>query len=74
MNVLDTQVGGTHYTDMNTQPLDLIVGLGLSFLQGNAIKYLSRYPRKGGVSDLLKARDYCRKARALLDSNPTTEC
>ena len=74
MNVLDTQVGGSHYTDMNTQPLDLIVGLGLSFLQGNAIKYLSRYPRKGGVEDLLKARDYCRKAHALLDSNPTTEC
>lgn len=72
-NVLDTQVGGTHYTDMKTQPLDLIVGLGLSFLQGNAIKYLSRYPRKGGVSDLLKARDYCMKARALLDSKPTTE-
>lgn len=74
MNVLDTQVGGTHYTDMKTQPLDLIVGLDLSFLQGNAIKYLSRYPRKGGVADLLKARDYCRKAHALLDSNPTTEC
>lgn len=74
MNVLDTQVGGTHYTDMKTQPLDLIVGLGLSFLQGNAIKYLSRYPRKGGVADLLKARDYCRKAHALLDSKPTTEC
>nr|DAU97939.1 MAG TPA: nucelotide kinase [Caudoviricetes sp.] len=74
MNVLDTQVGGTHYTDMKMQPLDLIVGLGLSFLQGNAIKYLSRYPRKGGVADLLKARDYCRKAHALLDSKPTTEC
>ncbi len=74
MNALDTQVGGTHYTDMKTQPLDLIVGLDLSFLQGNAIKYLSRYPRKGGVADLLKARDYCRKAHALLDSNPTTEC
>lgn len=74
MNVLDTQVGGTHYTDMKTQPLDLIVGLGLSFLQGNAIKYISRYPRKGGVVDLLKARDYCRKAHALLDSKPTTEC
>lgn len=74
INALDTQVGGTHYTDMKTQPLDLIVGLGLGFLQGNAIKYLSRYPRKGGVEDLLKARDYCRKAHALLDSEPTTEC
>ena len=74
INALNTQVGGTHYTDMKTQPLDLIVGLGLGFLQGNAIKYLSRYPRKGGVEDLLKARDYCRKAHALLDSEPTTEC
>jgi hypothetical protein len=28
------------------------------FLRGNVIKYLARYPHKGGVDDLLKARDY----------------
>jgi hypothetical protein len=28
------------------------------FLRGNVIKYLARYPEKGGLDDLLKARAY----------------
>jgi hypothetical protein len=28
------------------------------FLRGNVIKYLARYPEKGGLEDLQKARDY----------------
>lgn len=68
MNTLDTQIGGTHYTDLPHQPLDLIAGLDLDFFQGNVVKYLTRYPYKGDpVSDLQKAADYCRKAHAKLD-------
>ena len=67
MNVLDTQVGGTHYTDLPHQPLDLIAGLDLDFFQGNVVKYLTRYKFKGApVEDLKKAADYCRKAHAYL--------
>lgn len=67
MNTLDTQIGGTHYTDLPHQPLDLIAGLDLDFFQGNVVKYLTRYPYKGDpVSDLQKAADYCRKAHAFL--------
>ena len=68
MNAFDTQVGGTHYTDLKSQPLDLIATLDLDFFQGNVVKYLTRYPYKGDpVSDLQKAADYCRKAHAKLD-------
>ena len=68
MNTLDTQVGGTHYTDLKSQPIDLIAALDLDFFQGNVVKYLTRYPYKGDpVGDLQKAADYCRKAHAKLD-------
>lgn len=74
MNTLDTQVGGTHYTDLKSQPIDLIAALELDFLQGNVVKYLTRYRYKGGTLDLYKARDYCHKAHALIDYKavPTT--
>jgi hypothetical protein len=28
------------------------------YLRGNVIKYISRYPEKGGIVDLEKAKDY----------------
>jgi len=43
------------------QPLDYITANELDFLEGNIIKYVSRYPHKGGVNDLLKARTYLEK-------------
>ena len=38
------------------QPLEYIIANELDFLEGNVIKYVSRYPHKGGVNDLLKAK------------------
>ena len=40
------------------QPLEYIIANELDFLEGNVIKYVSRYPHKGGVNDLLKAKTY----------------
>ena len=40
------------------QPITYIVENELDFLEGNVIKYVSRYQHKGGVNDLLKARTY----------------
>jgi hypothetical protein len=31
------------------------------FLRGNVIKYIARYPEKGGIEDLRKARHYLDK-------------
>lgn len=62
MNVLDTQVGGSHYKSMRFQPIELISLLGLDFFQGNVVKYVSRHHEKGGREDLDKARHYCQLA------------
>ena len=53
-----------HYTNKSsdTQTLDLIhsVGDAESFCRSNAIKYLSRYDKKGSAKqDILKAMHYC---------------
>jgi len=55
------QHGGTHYKDKRIQPWDFIHANGLGFFEGNAIKYLSRWKEKGGVSDLKKAIHYIEK-------------
>jgi len=61
-------LGGTyrsHYAspESQTQTLDLIEGIGDAepFCRSNAIKYLSRFGKKGGKSkqDILKAIHYC---------------
>jgi hypothetical protein len=48
-----------HYcAGFQIEPLDYILKNGLDFLEGNIIKYVSRYDMKGGVKDLEKAKFY----------------
>jgi len=54
-----TQVGGSHYKDMNIQPIDFILGNDLGFVEGNIIKYVCRYKDKGGKKDIEKIIHYC---------------
>jgi len=54
----DTQVGGNHYKNMAIQPSEYIFENGLNWLEGNAIKYITRHSIKGGVQDLDKAIHY----------------
>ena len=54
----ETQIGGSHYSDMVIQPIEFIHKNNLSFIQGNIIKYVCRYKSKGGVQDLNKAKHY----------------
>lgn len=51
------QVGGDHY-DLPIQPLEYILANDLGFVEGNIIKYVTRYKRKNGMQDLLKAKHY----------------
>jgi Protein of unknwon function (DUF3310) len=53
------QVAGNHYEDMAIQPHEYIVKNRIGWSAGNAIKYLSRYQRKGGADDVKKAIHYC---------------
>jgi hypothetical protein len=58
MSELKTQVGGSHYTKMTIQPIEYIHANGIPYMEGNAIKYLSRWRSKNGIEDLRKARHY----------------
>ena len=60
MSANDTQTGGTHYLKA-IQPWDYIVANELGYLEGNIIKYVTRYKAKGGVEDLKKAQHYLSK-------------
>lgn len=57
----ERQEGGTHYRSKAIQPWDYIAANGIGYLEGCAIKYLSRWREKGGVQDLKKARHYLDK-------------
>ena len=54
----ETQIGGNHYSEMAIQPTEFIHKNGLSFIQGNVIKYVCRYKAKNGIEDLNKAKHY----------------
>lgn len=68
------QVGGDHYKHMAIQPLDYILANGLGYIEGNVIKYISRWQAKGGREDIEKARHYCDLLLAHIDAQqPTNE-
>ncbi len=46
-----------HYQN-EIQAIDVIESYGLNFSEGNVIKYVLRYHKKGGLQDLKKARYY----------------
>lgn len=47
-----------YYTHGKLEPWDVIRDWKLDFFEGNVIKYFCRWRRKGGITDLKKARDY----------------
>ena len=57
----DIQVAGTHYKNKAIQPWDYIISNNIGYLEGNVIKYVSRWRDKGGVDDLKKAQHYLTK-------------
>jgi len=57
----EIQHGGDHYKRQAIQPWDFIIANNIGFLEGNAIKYLTRWRAKGGLQDLEKARHYIDK-------------
>jgi len=54
LNALEKQTGGNHYKDMAIQPAEYAEKNGLSLLEGNIVKYVSRWKKKGGLTDLQK--------------------
>lgn len=58
-NPLDTQCGGDHYKKNNIQPIEYILANKLGYVEGNIIKYITRWRDKGGIEDLNKIKHYC---------------
>jgi hypothetical protein len=63
MTARNHQIGGDHYASKAVQPWDAMEAWGRpheyeGFLRFNVVKYLARYPEKGGLQDLYKARHY----------------
>ena len=56
-SALSRQTGGNHYKNMIIQPAEYAEKNGLSLLEGNVVKYISRWKLKGApLADLLKAK------------------
>jgi hypothetical protein len=51
------QVGGSHYK-LPISPLAYILANNLGFIEGNVVKYITRYQDKDGIKDLEKAKHY----------------
>ena len=54
---MKVQIGGDHYKTMAIQPITFIQANRLGWEEGNVVKYVSRWEKKGGIEDLKKARD-----------------
>lgn len=61
MTANQIQIGGNHYKRFKYETWDVILDWGLGYLDGNAVKYLSRWRHKHGIEDLRKARHYIDK-------------
>lgn len=57
-SALNKQVSGNHYKDCGIQPIEYIHANGLSYLEGNVIKYTTRHSKKNGKADIEKAIHY----------------
>ena len=58
MSALQVQVGGRHYKDLAIQPVEYIHANNLGYMEGNVIKYVTRWKTKNGLADLEKAKHY----------------
>lgn len=66
----DIQIGGEHYKQfVGLEPWDVITKWNLGYLDGTALKYISRWKHKGGIQDLEKAIHFLRKCIEVENEN-----
>lgn len=58
MSALEKQINGDHYKSLTFQPVEYIHANNIPFLEGNVIKYVTRWRNKNGIADLEKAKHY----------------
>lgn len=57
-----------HYGDSGIDVIDFCQSNNLDFMQGNVVKYITRYRKKNGLEDVRKAVEYIN--RILADEYP----
>ena len=57
-NPLDKQIAGDHYKKLKIQPVTYIQENNIGYMEGNVIKYVTRWRDKNGLADLEKAKHY----------------
>lgn len=57
-NPLDKQIAGDHYKKLKIQPVAYIQENNIGYMEGNVIKYVTRWRDKNGLADLEKAKHY----------------
>lgn len=65
------QIAGDHYNKRPIQHWDFAIGNDLSYLGGQATKYVSRWRDKNGVVDLQKAMHFIEKMEEVHSQPPT---
>ncbi len=60
MSANNKQIAGSHYKS-NMECWDYILANDLGYLEGTAIKYITRWKKKNGVEDILKAIHFLEK-------------
>ena len=66
-------INPSHYKQGNIEVIDFILDQELNYLEGNVIKYVSRYKYKNGLEDLKKAQWYLVKIMLELTKPEETE-
>ena len=80
MSALQQQINGKHYKELAIQPVEYIHANGIPYMEGNVIKYVTRWRSKGGLADLHKAKHYIellieleqKQAAPSMANNPST--
>lgn len=71
-SALKVQVAGNHYKGLAIQPVEYIHANQIPFMEGSAIKYLTRWRNKGGLDDLRKAKHFIELLIELETRSPST--
>jgi len=58
---MSDSINPSHYKQGNIQVIDFILDQDMTYVEGNIIKYVSRYKFKNGLEDLKKAQWYLNK-------------
>mgnify|MGYP003141635231 CR=1 FL=1 len=70
----NSTISPDYYKKGSIEVTDFISDQNMSFIEGNVVKYISRYKDKAGIQDLRKARWYLDKLIELeMEGNPYEE-